>query len=78
MASTGCWLITRSTANYTVGTLLLPFDSSNPASRQRTFRFHGESPSWKEIFAMLHRITGNEYQVKYKPVKEALKLSKRA
>lgn len=58
--------------------MLLPFDSADAASRQRTFRFHSESLSWKEIFGILERITGHAYEVTYKPVEEALEMSRRA
>ncbi len=68
----------NSVAAYTVRTMLLPFDAADAASRQRTFRFQAGAPSWKEIFAMLQRITGHAYDVTYKPVEEALALSRRA
>jgi hypothetical protein len=61
-----------------VSTLLEPFDATEPASRQRTYRFHGESLSWKEIFGILKGITGYEYQVKYLPVEEARAMSREA
>lgn len=69
---------TYSTAAFTVRTLLFPFNPSSATSRQRTFRFHGESPSWLELFAMLHRITSHEYVVTYHPVEEALVMSRQA
>ncbi len=68
----------RSTVSYTIQTLLDPLDSSDPSSSQRTYRFHGESPTWKDIFAALERITGHAYNVIYKPVEEALEMSREA
>ncbi|KAH8886275.1 NAD(P)-binding protein [Thozetella sp. PMI_491] len=66
------------TCKFTIETLLEPFDESQPLNRQRTYRFHGESLSWKDIFAMLKRITGYDYQVTYRPVTEALEMSREA
>jgi hypothetical protein len=62
---------------FTVRSLLLPF-AGDATSCQRTFRFHGESPSWKEIFDMLERITGVKYKVTYQSVDEAWKLQTEA
>ncbi len=62
----------------TACSFLLPFDASDPASSQRTFRFRGGSPSWKEIFEILERITAHKYTVSYYPVSEAWELQKEA
>ncbi|KAH8815301.1 hypothetical protein F5884DRAFT_841320 [Xylogone sp. PMI_703] len=39
--------------------------------RRRSYRFHGSSPTWQEIFDILKRITGREYQVTYLDVESA-------
>ena len=39
--------------------------------RRRTYRMHGSSPTWGEIFATLKEITGKEYQVTYLDVESA-------
>ncbi|KAF2093288.1 NAD(P)-binding protein [Rhizodiscina lignyota] len=62
----------------TARSLLMPFDAADPENRHRTFRFRGESPSWKEIFAILKRVTGYEYKVTYHDVSEAWALQKEA
>jgi hypothetical protein len=67
-----------SSAKYTVATLLEPFDSTDSASRQRTYRFHGESLAWKEIFGILKGITGHQYQVNYLPVEAAREMATEA
>lgn len=61
-----------------MATLLEPFDATKPAGRQRTYRFHGESLTWKEIFGILERVTGHKYQVKYLPVEEAREMAEEA
>jgi len=63
---------------FTARSMLSPLDGADPASRHRTFRFHGESPSWKQIFEILKRITGYEYEVTFHPVSEAWKLQAEA
>jgi hypothetical protein len=62
---------------YTVQTLLDPFDGAQAGSRQRSYRFNGGPYTWKEIFAVLHRITGFEYEVTYIPVEEALETERK-
>jgi hypothetical protein len=52
---------------YTVQTLLDP----GVGAGARNFRFHGESPSWAELFEALERVTGLEYGVTYVDVEEA-------
>jgi hypothetical protein len=56
----------------------LPFDANDAASRQRNFRFHGESPTWHEIFDILQRVTGKSYQVTYLPLDNALAMEAKA
>jgi hypothetical protein len=43
----------------------------NTKGRRRTYRMHGSSPTWSEIFEALKDITGTEYQVTYLDVKSA-------
>jgi hypothetical protein len=52
---------------YTVQTLLDP----SVGAGERNLRFHGESPTWRELFAALERITGSKYNVTYFDVGEA-------
>ncbi|KAH8651242.1 hypothetical protein BX600DRAFT_387342 [Xylariales sp. PMI_506] len=66
------------TAKYTVQTMLEPFSSSGATSRQRTYRFNGETVTWKDIFAMLERASGSKWQVTYRPVEDALADSREA
>lgn len=62
--------------NYLVATLSVPLpgmgeEQGNTKGRQRTYRIHGSSPTWQEIFDILKRVTGREYQVAYLDVESA-------
>jgi hypothetical protein len=59
---------------YTVQTLLDP----SVGAGERNLRFHGESPTWRELFAALERITGSKYNVTYFDVGEAKAKERRA
>jgi len=67
-----------SVAGLTVLTLLDPFDAEDPHSRQRTYRFAQSSPTWKELFSIMEKLTGQPYRVTYRPVSEARELERRA
>ena len=66
---------TRDSAAYVVATLKEPI---KPTGRQREFRISGESPSYAELFQILGRITGGEYDVTYLHVEDALVEEKQA
>jgi hypothetical protein len=59
-------------------TLLDPFDAEDPHSRQRTYRFSQSSPTWKELFGIMEKVTDQPYQITYRPVSEARELERRA
>lgn len=59
-------------------TLLDEFNPGDQTSRQRTYRFASASPTWKELFAIMEKVTGKPYQVTYRPVSEARELERRA
>ena len=66
----------RNAADYVVATLLDPLpdvndDPGKSKGRRRTYRFGGETLSWKEIFESLERITGYAYRVTYLDVESA-------
>jgi hypothetical protein len=67
-----------SVVRFTVLTLLDPFDADDPRSCQRTYRFAQASPTWKELFGIMEKVTGQPYQVTYRPVSEAKELERRA
>ena len=67
-----------SVAEFTVLTLLDPFDAEDPHSCQRTYRFSQASPTWKELFGIIEKVTGQPYQVTYRSVSEARELERRA
>ncbi|KAM0254973.1 hypothetical protein ACHAQJ_006201 [Trichoderma viride] len=62
---------------YTVETLRHPFSTAENGHR-RTYRFHGSSPTWKEIFDKLETITGHKYEVTYHDVETAVEKEARA
>jgi len=67
-----------SVAAFTVLTLLDPFDVEDSRSCQRTYRFAQSSPTWKELFGIMEKVTGHPYRVTYRPVSEAQELQRRA
>lgn len=62
---------------YTIETLRKPFSTANNGHR-RPYRFHGSSPTWREIFDELESITGHKYQVTYLDVETAVEKEARA
>jgi hypothetical protein len=46
--------------------------------RRRSYRFHGQEPTWAEIFSTLEKVTGQKYDVTYHHVEEALDKEKKA
>lgn len=61
-------LSTRDTVAFTLATLR---DGNASANARRSFRFHGESPSWVELFQRLQAVTGHKYVVTYRDVEAA-------
>jgi hypothetical protein len=67
---------TPDTVAYLIETLKDPLpdvgaDVGNSEGRRRTYRRHGSSPTWGDIFETLNDITGKEYQVAYLDVETA-------
>jgi hypothetical protein len=62
---------------YTIETLRHPFSAANNGHR-RTYRFHGASPTWKELLDELETITGHKYAVTYHDVETAVEKEARA
>ncbi|RFU77291.1 hypothetical protein TARUN_4967 [Trichoderma arundinaceum] len=62
---------------YTLETLRHPFSTTDSGHR-RTYRFHGSSPTWEEIFNELETITGHKYAVTYRDVETAVEKEARA
>ena len=55
---------------YTLATLKIPLAAASSGGA-RTYRLHGSTPSWAELFAVLSRVTGRSYEVTYLPVAAA-------
>ncbi|KAM0524465.1 hypothetical protein ACHAPE_000559 [Trichoderma viride] len=70
-------LSTADAIAYTIETLRHPFSVADNGHR-RTYRFHGGSPTWKEIFDDLEAITGHKYSVTYLDVETAVEKEARA
>ncbi|UKZ60125.1 uncharacterized protein TrAtP1_001410 [Trichoderma atroviride] len=70
-------LSTADAIAYTIETLRHPFSVAENGHR-RTYRFHGGSPTWKEIFDDLEAITGHKYSVTYLDVETAVEKEARA
>lgn len=70
-------LPTKDAIAYTMETLRHPFSTLNNGHR-RTYRFHGSSPTWNEIFDELETITGRKYTVTYHDVETAIEKEARA
>jgi hypothetical protein len=69
-------LSTPDTVAYLVETLKDPLPEvgasvGSTKGRRRTYRMHGSSPTWAEIFETLKEITGKEYEVTYLDVESA-------
>ena len=69
-------LSTPDTVAYLVETLKDPLpdsgaDAGSTKGRRRTYRMHGSSCTWGEIFETLKDVTGKEYQVTYLDVESA-------
>jgi hypothetical protein len=67
---------TPDTVAYLIETLKDPLpdvgaEIGNTKGRRRTYRMHGSSPTWSQIFETLKDITGREYQVTYLDVESA-------
>jgi hypothetical protein len=67
---------TPDTIAYLIETLKEPLpevgaDFGNTKGQRRTYRTHGSSPTWREIFGTLKDISGKEYQVTYLDVESA-------
>jgi hypothetical protein len=67
-----------SIVQYTICTLLDPFDESSVQARQRTYRFNGGPYTWPQILAGLEKATGTKYQITYLPVEKAAEREKLA
>lgn len=59
------------TVAYIVESLKDPLEGKGSKGRRRTYRLHGGSPTWGEIFGLLKKVTGREYQVTYLDVESA-------
>ncbi|UKZ85196.1 uncharacterized protein TrAFT101_001064 [Trichoderma asperellum] len=70
-------LSTADAIAYTIETLRHPFSVADNGHR-RPYRFHGASPTWKEIFDELEAITGHRYSVTYHDVESAVEKEARA
>ncbi|KAH8123538.1 hypothetical protein ACSS6W_000940 [Trichoderma asperelloides] len=70
-------LSTADAIAYTIETLRHPFSVADNGHR-RPYRFHGASPTWKEIFDELETITGHRYSVTYHDVESAVEKEARA
>ncbi|KAL7921168.1 hypothetical protein ACQKWADRAFT_327952 [Trichoderma austrokoningii] len=70
-------LSTADAIAYTIETLRHAFSVADNGHR-RTYRFHGSSPTWKEIFDDLEAITGHRYSVTYLDVETAVEKEARA
>ncbi|KAL6807873.1 hypothetical protein GGI42DRAFT_366494 [Trichoderma sp. SZMC 28013] len=70
-------LPTKDAVAYTMETLKHPFSTTDNGHR-RTYRFHGSSPTWNEIFSDLEAITGHKYTVTYHDVETAVEKEARA
>jgi len=46
-------------------------ENGTTKGRRRTYRMHGSSPTWQEIFDILENITGRKYQVSYLDIEGA-------
>ena len=69
-------LSTPDTVAYLIETLKDPLpdqeaDIGSTKGRRRTYRFHGSSQTWDEIFRTLKNVTGKEYEVTYLDVESA-------
>jgi hypothetical protein len=71
-------LCVSSIVQYTICTLLYPFDASLAQARQRTYRFNGGPYTWPQILAGLEKVAGSKYQITYLPVKKAAEREKLA